>query len=124
MHACINCNMGMRHLPDSGRPEGVHTVSWTSQIVLMLQLLCNTSSILKIYCRIQSFLTAIQCPPGMVFRQCGSLCQQTCGSSTTCNSGCAEGCFCPDGQVINSNGLRTNPRECLGKRWVHDIAIV
>ena len=65
------------------------------------------------------FYIAIQCPTGMVFQQCGSLCPQTCGSSTTCNSGCAEGCFCPGGQVINSNGLCINPRECLGKKLVY-----
>ena len=67
----------------------------------------------KIFC----FLTAIQCPPGMIFQQCGSLCPQTCESSTSCNGGCAEGCFCPDGQVINSNGLCTDPRDCLGKKF-------
>ena len=38
----------------------------------------------------------------MVYQQCGPLCPQTCQNigSSNCHSGCAEGCFCPDGQVL------------------------
>ena len=48
---------------------------------------------------------AIQCPVGMVYQQCGPICPQTCDSSNvTCYGGCAEGCFCPDGQVFDEQG--------------------
>ena len=41
----------------------------------------------------------------MTFQQCGSLCPQSCDSAnSTCHSGCAEGCFCPDGQIVNGDG--------------------
>ena len=40
----------------------------------------------------------------MVFQQCGALCPQVCGKTTACKRGCAEGCFCPDGQVVNNEG--------------------
>ena len=46
----------------------------------------------------------IECPPGMVYQQCGPLCPQTCDNVGTsdCLGGCAEGCFCPDGQVMSN----------------------
>ena len=51
----------------------------------------------------------------MVYQQCGSLCPQTCDNigTSNCNGGCAEGCFCPDGQVISS-GRCINPIACAG----------
>jgi len=61
---------------------------------------------------------ASQCPPGMVNQQCGSLCPQTCRNigiidQGLCNSGCAEGCFCPDGQVL-VNGVCKHALVCPG----------
>ena len=58
---------------------------------------------------------AIQCPTGMVYQQCGSLCIQTCTNNITsgCYDGCAEGCFCPDGLVL-SNGKCVHPIACPG----------
>ena len=59
--------------------------------------------------------TSTECPPGMVYQQCGSLCPQTCDNIGTlnCQGGCAEGCFCPDGQVFyNRNCI--NPILCQG----------
>ena len=43
-----------------------------------------------------------ECPAGMVYQQCGPMCPQTCQNieSPDCYSGCAEGCFCPDGLVL------------------------
>ena len=43
-----------------------------------------------------------ECPPGMVYQQCGSLCPRTCQNIDLldCPSGCASGCFCPNGQVM------------------------
>ena len=59
-------------------------------------------------------IVAIKCPAGMVYKQCGSLCPQTCDSiGQTCNSGCAEGCFCPDGQFL-LNGRCINSTQCSG----------
>ena len=58
---------------------------------------------------------AIQCPPGMVYQQCGPLCPQTCNNIETsnCQGGCAEGCFCPDRQVL-SDGRCIDPIACPG----------
>ena len=63
-----------------------------------------------------SFLTGNPCTGGKIFRQCGPVCPETCDSSTACNiSGCAEGCFCPDGQVENSDGSCSNCKSKLCK---------
>ena len=39
-----------------------------------------------------------------VYSECGSHCQLTCSnfkSPPECTPDCAEGCFCPEGQVLN-----------------------
>ena len=58
---------------------------------------------------------AAQCSPGMVYQQCGPLCPQTCDNigTSNCHGGCAEGCFCPDGQVF-SNTTCVHPIACPG----------
>ena len=61
------------------------------------------------------FIIALQCPAGMLFQQCGRLCPQVCGAPAVCNGGCAEGCFCPDGQVSDSNGQCVEPSSCPGE---------
>lgn len=60
-------------------------------------------------------LIAPQCPRGMIYQQCGPRCPQTCDNvgSDDCYSGCAEGCFCPEGQVL-SGGRCINPIACPG----------
>ena len=57
----------------------------------------------------------MECPPGMVYQQCGPLCPQTCESNgiANCPHGCARGCFCPDGLVIH-NGRCIEPLTCPG----------
>ena len=69
---------------------------------------------------------APQCPPGMVSQQCGTLCPQTCRNidQGLCNSGCAEGCFCPDGEVL-VNGVCKHVLACPGigsNNKTHNIA--
>ena len=62
------------------------------------------------------FIGAVaECPSGMVYQQCGSLCPQTCDNvgASNCHGGCAEGCFCPDGQVVY-NGRCVHPIVCPG----------
>ena len=56
-----------------------------------------------------------ECPTGMVYQQCGSLCPRTCDNveMLNCQSGCAAGCFCPDGQVMY-NGRCVHPIVCPG----------
>ena len=63
-----------------------------------------------------SFLyTAVGCPTGMVYQQCGPLCPQTCDNiGVPCQGGCAEGCFCPDGQVL-LDGQCVDPFRCTGQ---------
>ena len=58
-------------------------------------------------------ILAVECPPGMIYQQCGLLCPQTCDNFDTsnCVAGCAEGCFCPDGQVVY-NGECIVPIAC------------
>ena len=54
----------------------------------------------------------------MVYQQCGSLCPATCDNMTAptmCQEGCAEGCFCPDGQVTDSKGQCVESRLCPGQ---------
>ena len=62
-----------------------------------------------------SSLIGIECPAGMVYQQCGSLCPQTCENVIRgpCSSGCAEGCFCPDGQVL-IDGVCKHALACPG----------
>ena len=60
-----------------------------------------------IYCS-----TARPCPAGMIYQQCGSLCPQTCDNlDQPCEGGCAEGCFCPMGEV-QIDGMCANNSEC------------
>ena len=51
----------------------------------------------------------------MQFQQCGPLCPQVCDAHAMCTSGCAEGCFCPDGQVANADGQCVEPGTCPGQ---------
>ena len=57
-----------------------------------------------------------ECPLGMVYQQCGSLCPQTCQNIDLldCPSGCASGCFCPHGQVMQ-DGRCIDSILCPGK---------
>ena len=70
-------------------------------------------------------LTAEECPAGMAYQQCGSLCPQTCGNvdQRLCNSGCAEGCFCPDGQVL-IDGICKHALACPGISSKHFLKII
>lgn len=64
------------------------------------------------------FFAAVECPAGMVYQQCGSLCVRTCDNfndDIICEGGCAEGCFCPDGEVL-FEGECVNPTRCTGNR--------
>ena len=49
----------------------------------------------------------------MIYQQCGLLCPQTCDDdgASDCIAGCAEGCFCPVGQVVY-NGECIVPIAC------------
>ena len=51
----------------------------------------------------------------MVYQQCGTLCPQVCHGPTVCTGGCAEGCFCPDGQVVNNQGQCVAQGTCGGE---------
>ncbi|XP_065903900.1 P-selectin-like [Dysidea avara] len=55
----------------------------------------------------------LPCTGDQTFQQCGSLCPQTCENiGATCTGGCAEGCFCPLGQVINQDGNCEDASTC------------
>ena len=60
-------------------------------------------------------ITAIDCPGGMVYQQCGPLCPQTCDTNEDeeCSGGCVEGCFCPSGTVLYNNNC-INVTDCQG----------
>ena len=65
-----------------------------------------------LYC----LLIADGCPVDMTFQQCGPVCPQSCDSTdATCHSGCAEGCFCPDGQIVNQDGECDDFMPCPGE---------
>jgi len=77
----------------------------------MLLLIAAQTYILQL----NLFPLAIDCSTGMVFQQCGSLCPQTCDNiEVPCQGGCAEGCFCPDGQVL-LDGECVDPFRCTGQ---------
>jgi len=51
----------------------------------------------------------------MVYQQCGSIYPQSCDSVSRASiGGCAEGCFCPVGLVVNENGSCVEPSACPG----------
>lgn len=64
------------------------------------------------------FLLAMQCENGQIYMSCGPVCQPTCqdiylNDNYNCvESGCQEGCFCPDGQVMDETGTCAIPKEC------------
>ena len=64
---------------------------------------------------IDSTNTASPCTGGQTFQQCGPLCPQTCENiNATCIGGCAEGCFCPMGQVVDDAGNCIDESACPG----------
>ena len=53
----------------------------------------------------------------MIYQQCGTFCPPTCediDAPATCQGGCAEGCFCPDNQVL-LDGACVDPFVCTGQ---------
>ena len=63
------------------------------------------------YCSI----VAVTCPANMVYQQCGSIYPQSCDSVGRPRiSGCAQGCFCPVGLVVDDNGRCVEPTTCPG----------
>ena len=55
----------------------------------------------------QTRCSAKTCIGERVYKECGTLCQPTC-SNFECPPDCAEGCFCPDGQVLNGGNCVDN----------------
>ena len=43
------------------------------------------------------------CPAGKIYKACGQLVPPSCDAPDGVD-GCAEGCFCPDGQFLTRNG--------------------
>ena len=84
----------------------LHTYVWYYTVIVGL-----ISAIINFECT----YIGIECPPGMVYQQCGPLCPQTCDNvgTSNCHGGCAEGCFCPDGQVLSNNRC-IHPIACPG----------
>lgn len=64
------------------------------------------------------FSLAMQCEYGNIYMACGPICQPTCrdiylNEDYNCmESGCQEGCFCPDGQVMDETGTCVEPSDC------------
>ncbi|CAF0885223.1 unnamed protein product [Rotaria sp. Silwood1] len=59
----------------------------------------------------------MQCDSGKVYMPCGPLCPQTCFEGNDyggciADSGCVDGCFCPNGQVMDNNGQCIEPDRC------------
>ena len=47
--------------------------------------------------------TAVDCPGGLEYQECGSACPVTCenhANPPVCLDICVDGCFCPPGQVL------------------------
>jgi hypothetical protein len=64
------------------------------------------------------YCIAMQCENGKIYMACGPICQTTCqdiylNDNYNCiESGCQEGCFCPDGQVMDETGTCVMPLAC------------
>ncbi|CAF0896589.1 unnamed protein product [Rotaria sordida] len=59
----------------------------------------------------------MQCDSGKVYMPCGPLCPQTCFEGDDyggciADSGCVDGCFCQNGQVMDNNGQCIEPHRC------------
>lgn len=56
------------------------------------------------------------CPDGEVYNNCGTACPDTCenyqDTGRVCTEQCVKGCFCPEGQVRNSEGKCILPDKC------------
>jgi len=64
---------------------------------------------------ILSPILAVTCPANMVYQQCGFISPQSCdGVGRPSISGCAEGCFCPAGLVVDDTGKCAEPSACPG----------
>ena len=61
---------------------------------------------------------AIQCEKGKIYTACGPNCQPTCrdiflNDNNNCKESiCQEGCFCPEGKVMDETGTCVLPEEC------------
>lgn len=58
-----------------------------------------------------------QCESGKVYMSCGPICPQSCFEgddygSCIADSGCVDGCFCPNGQVMDNLGQCVDPVHC------------
>jgi len=59
----------------------------------------------------------MQCDSGKVYMTCGPLCPQSCFErddydGCIVDSGCIDGCFCPNGQIMDNNGQCIEPERC------------
>nr|AUX81366.1 von Willebrand factor [Myxine glutinosa] len=82
-------------------------------------------------------LCPMLCPHGLIYRSCGFACNHTCPSLALpgryCRDTCQEGCFCPPGLLMASDGVCVKPSDCLceyrgqlyqpGEMVVHRLAI-
>ena len=68
----------------------------------------------------QTRCSAKTCIGERVYKECGTHCQLTCSnfeSPPECSPDCAEGCFCPDGQVLNG-GACVDADTCDGEYMI------
>jgi len=89
-------------------------------IAVSTEAICIGCYYKKAYCTyIDTFFVclfaAATCPANLEYQQCGSICPQVCDFyNETCISGCAEGCFCPVGQMMDGKGNCVQPTPCPG----------
>ncbi|XP_055937840.1 hemocytin-like [Argiope bruennichi] len=56
-----------------------------------------------------------QCTGGQIYKECGDPCTSTCAavaSELECDSQCVQGCICPDGTALNSEGICVAVDQC------------
>ena len=81
------------------------------------------------FCKYIFLVSAVKCKANKVFSECGSSCNSVCGSkgaTSTCKTGCIDGCQCPEGMSL-SNGQCLHKDRCPcqhnGIDYAHGVSI-
>lgn len=81
-------------------------LSWRHEVNMCGKWIRSSCSFISRITPNPFFLTAIKCPAGQIYEECGDSCTLTCQDLNVegpCKPQCIEGCRCPQGQVLENN---------------------